>query len=307
MKASFKIARWGLPIAGAAAILTLVAWDNQNPRSPQPSPKNIIADTIPEKYKREKRLAGDRDLDRELRELDRAARELEKVRDIDFDHIKKELERSLEKLDLDKAKLETEKALREVDMEKIKSEIEQSLRKVDFDKMQQELENSLKSADWDNANADLKKGLEQAKKEMQKARIEMERSGLEMKKELQKELGKINFDDISKEMEKAKEEIKRSKADLDLEKINLKDEMSKARQEIEKAKEEFKGYQQMIYSMESDGLLKTSEDYIIEYENGQISVNGKKIPDEMNRKYEKYFKKKTTIKKEDGQFNIDLD
>lgn len=306
MKASSTIIKWGLPFAGVAAIITLAAW-KQQPSGNSSSNKTVITDTIPQKNKREKRLAGDRDLDFELRELDNAAKSLDNVPDINFADIKKELERSLEKLDLDKAKLETEKALMEIDIEKLKAEIEKSLNKADFDKIEAEMEKSMKDVDFDKMNEEVKASLEKARKEMRKARVEMEKSQAEMKKELQSELSKINFEDIKKELEKAKEEIKRSKADLELEKLNMKDEMAKARKEIEKAKEELKGYQEMIYSMETDGLLSTREDYKIEYENGQISINGKKIPDEMNQKYGKYFKKKTTIKKESGHFNIDLD
>lgn len=315
MKLRSSVLNWGLPILGIALTVTLVAWAG-GPQNP-PSPINHSAqDTVPGKESKAKRLPGDRDLDKELRELERAKEELSKMKDQDWDKMKKDLEESIKKIDLDKIQFETEKALQQANLEKMKGELEASLSKIDFDKLGLELEKALKEIDINFKEGDFKDEMEKAKKELKRAKMELEeqRYGKEWKKDLQEELKKINteeirkeMDEAKKEMENAKKEMERAKADLDLEKLDFKKQMSDAREEIEKAKVELKGYQDMIYSMEKEGILDTSKDYTIEFENGQISVNGKKQPEAVNEKYGKYFKKKTTIKKEKGDFNIDLD
>ena len=81
--------------------------------------------------------------------------------------------------------------------------------------------------------------------------------------------------------------------------------MDKARIEVGKATAEMKGYQEMIYEMEKDGLLNTKEDYSIEYRSGELFINDKKQPQSVTDKYNKYFKKKNiAIKKQDGKMKI---
>ncbi len=107
---------------------------------------------------------------------------------------------------------------------------------------------------------------------------------------------------------KCKKEMSRVKEELKLEKLDMKETMTRAYTEIDKAKEELKGYQEMIYTMEKDGLLNTKEDYTIEYRQGELSINGKKQSTEITSKYKKYFKKDMmTIKKHDGDLKIDRD
>ena len=82
--------------------------------------------------------------------------------------------------------------------------------------------------------------------------------------------------------------------------------MASSRVEVDKAKEEVKGYQEMIYDMEKEGLLNTKEDYTIEYKDGDLFINGKKQPQEVTDKYKKNFRKKNiAIKKQDGNVKID--
>ena len=77
--------------------------------------------------------------------------------------------------------------------------------------------------------------------------------------------------------------------------------------EIEKAKIEFKGYQEMVYEMEKDGLLNTKADYTIIYRDEELTINGKKQPAEVTNKFKKYFSKDgVTIRKEKGEMNINI-
>src|SRR6185436_17481512 len=100
-------------------------------------------------------------------------------------------------------------------------------------------------------------------------------------------------------------EIARVREDMKSQKLNFKIEMDKAREEVNKAKEEMKGYQEMIYEMEKEGLLNTKEDYSIEYKAGDLFINDKKQPQSVTDKYTPYFKKKNiAIKKQDGKMKI---
>jgi DNA repair exonuclease SbcCD ATPase subunit len=306
MKIRSSFFNWGFPVAALLLLVILVAWAD-NPQNGYRADHNL-QDTIPSK-KRNKitREPGDKDLDKELRELEKAKAELENMKEHDWDNIKKEIEQSLREIDLEKIKLETERAMKQIDLAKMEKEISASLSKIDFDKIEREIERAIE-------DADVKGELEAAKKELRKAKaeVEMQLKNREWRKEIEQELKKVNSEEIRKEMEKAKQELERAKSDLNLEKLNLGKELDKAKQEIEKAKEEFKGYQEMIYELEKEGYLDTKQDYKIVYhnDNGELIVNGQKLSAETAAKYKKYFKsnkKKTTIIKEDGDFNIDID
>lgn len=282
--------------------VSLIAWAG-NPTQHSPSPVNN-QDTIPTK-KRTKvtREEGDRDLDRQIRELDRAKEQLNELKEKDWEKIKREIEQSLKRIDLDKIKLEAEKAVKEVDLTRIEKEIENSLRKIDFDKIERDIEKALKETD-------IKGELNKAKQELQNAKLEIEQQlkNKEWRKEIEQELKKINSNEIKEELENARREIERARADIDLEKISLGKELEKAHLEIDRAKDELKGYQEMIYSMEKEGLLDTKENYKIEYKNGTLRINGKKQSEETINKYKKYFKKeKVSITKENDDFNINID
>ncbi|MGZ5255629.1 MAG: hypothetical protein ACXWCT_14555, partial [Flavitalea sp.] len=99
-------------------------------------------------------------------------------------------------------------------------------------------------------------------------------------------------------MEKAKQEMKENKFDME-------NEIKNAKVEIENARKDLLGYQEMVYAMEEDGLLSTKQDYTIEHRNGEIIINGKPLNEASANKYKKYFKNKDlVIKKKDGKINI---
>ncbi|WP_315820926.1 hypothetical protein [Paraflavitalea speifideaquila] len=109
-------------------------------------------------------------------------------------------------------------------------------------------------------------------------------------------------------MEASNKAIKKAMKELDEEKLDLRKTMDEALEGIDKAKVEFKGYQEMIYSMEKEGLLSTKGDYTIKYKEGNLTINGEKQPQDVVDKYKKYFShEKVTIRKEDGDMDIDFD
>ena len=293
-------------IVSAFAVMSLIAWQ-KNPKNLSDSP-NIVEDSVPKRNKTT-REPGDKDLDKELRELEKARAKMEELKNMDWDKMKRDIEEALKKIDLEKIRLQAEGAIKQIDVEKIQREIQQSMNeaqeamsKIDMNKIQRDIEKAMKEVPSKIELEKIKQELEKAKQEMKRT-IESE----EFKKEMEN-LRKIDMKDIEKELEKAKKEMERVKLDLNEEKLNMKEHMEKARAEIEKAQQELKAYQEMIYSMEKDGLINTKEDYTIEYNEGELTINGKKQSSAVSNKYKKYFKKdKMTIKKQDGDLNIDID
>jgi hypothetical protein len=297
MRSIRKHLHWAIPTLGLCTVFVLVAWKDQ-PQQPAPSP-SLTQDTVPAKRNKTTREAGERDLDKEIRQMDEAR---ERLKEVDWDQIKKSIEEAQKNIDFEKIRLQTELAAKQIDMEKISREVQESLKKIDFEKIQKEVNESLKNA-YAHVDAD------KIKKELEQARLEVEK---ELKnKDWEKELEavkKLNSEEFRKQMDQAKEAMEKARKELDMEKLDLKEKMKGAWGEIEKAKEEFKGYQEMIYSMEKDGLLSTKSDYTIKYKEGNLLINGQKQPQQVLDKYKKYFKKNNvTIRKEDGDMDIDFD
>jgi hypothetical protein len=311
MKVRSTFLKWGIPAIAATLLIFLVAWAG-NPQNPQ-GKSSKQQDTIPSKKRNKStRESVERDLDKELRQLDKAKEELETLSDKDWDKIRREVEESIKNIDTDKIRQEVEQSLKQVDLEKIQKEIETSLNKIDFNKIERDIERAMKEVEITLNEVDIKKELSKARKEISKAKLEVEEQlkNKEWQKEMQEELQKVNSKEIEEAMKDARKEVERVKEDLNLEKLNMSKDLDKARIEIDKARTELKGYQEMIYAMEKDGLLSTKTDYKIEYSKGELRINGKKQTEAVASKYRKYFKSnkdKTTITKEDGDFNIDID
>jgi chromosome segregation ATPase len=311
MKVRSTFFYWGIPAISLTLLIFLVAWVG-NPQNPQGN-TSTQQDTVPTKKRiKTTREAGDRDLDKELRQLDNAKEELDALSEKDWDKIRREIEESIKEINTDKIKQEVERSLKQVDLDRIQKEIEASLNKVDFNKIERDIEKAMKEVEITINEKDIQKELYKARKEIGKAKLEVEEQlkNKEWQKDVQEELQKVNSKEIEEAMENARSEMERVKEDMNLEKLNMSKDLDKARKEIEKAKIELKGYQEMIYSMEKQGLLNTKADYKIEYSNGELRINGKKQTEATANKYRKYFKSdkdKTTITKEDGDFNIDID
>jgi len=134
----------------------------------------------------------------------------------------KELDDLMITLELDMSGLE--KSLKEIDMDHISKQVELSLKEIDMEKIMADVQLSLSDIDWKEHEGEIKKALEEAKAEMQEAKLELKsinkdeiKKELEQaKKELEKtkiELKEIDMDKIRKE---ANEGIKEAKADLEL-------------------------------------------------------------------------------------------
>lgn len=293
--------RWYWPYSFAIVLCSIFAFGRAGNTQTSGTHKSLAYDTVPAKKNQNTERANDKDLDKELQKLDEAAKKLENLKDHDWDKIERDVEEALAKIDFDKVRLQAEVAIKKVDMEKLGKEIEDAISKIDFRKIEQDIEAAMD---------------ELPKIDKEKIKQDIQKSGKELEEKLEKkewrsemeEVKKINLDEINKEMEKVHKELSKMKEDLKTEKFDMKETMGKAQIEIENAKEELRGYQEMIYAMEQDDLLNTKKDYLIEYKNGELSINGKKQSFDVTNKYKKYFKKDAiSIRKEKGEIEIEQD
>lgn len=251
-------------------------------------------DTVPEN-----RLKTGKDFDKELRQLDEARKQLDRLNYSDWPRVREDIEEVVKEIDLEKIRIQAEQAIARIDVEKIASEIESSLNSIDFNKIEQDIETALDDIQ--------KVDREKIKQEIQKARDEVNEQlkKKEWRKEME-EVKKINLKGIEEELERARKDIVKAREELKFENLDLNETMAKARAEINNATKELNGYQEMVYSMEADGLLNTHDDYRIEYRNGGLFINDAKQSSEITGKYKKYFKEKNrTIRKKDGDIKID--
>src|SRR5436190_1414039 len=273
-----------LIIIGAAGFTSLAWTGNQSKKSMQ-----TYQDTTPVRQKSERSAEKEykKDFDKELDDLNRAMKNLQHLPDIDFKKIQAEIDASMKNV-------REEMAEHKIDMEKMQKELKESLSRIDLEKMQTDIKASLKELD----KVDMQKMKQEIERAMEdiKTKINPE----EIRRQVEESLAKIDMEKIQKEMEKVKEEMEKNKDEM---KIDL----GKAREDVAKTKEEIKGYQEMVYAMEQDGLLDTKKDYKIEYTGGDLYINGIKEPAEVTDKYKKYFRRnKVIIRKEKGEMNINI-
>lgn len=300
MKILSMIRGWAIPaVATAALLLFLISWRENQPF--EGGRQERFRDTIPsEKRSDDTGKPAARDFDRELEQLEKARVDLRKAENIDWEKMREDIEAAVRNIDVEKIRLQTEQAIVQIDIEKLQKEIQESIAEIDFDAMQKDI----KTAMHELRNIDtlqIRKEMEQARKEMQ-ATLNSE----QFRKDLEKAKN-IDLIEVKAEMERAKEEMGKAKIELEHAQKTTREEMQKAQIEVEKAGRELRGYQEMVYKMENDGLLNTNEDYTIEYRDGVLSINGTKMENSVTEAFRKYFrddKKETVIKKRKGQLNV---
>ncbi len=289
--------RWFIP-AGLFAMLFvgLVAWTGR----PVLQANGNHSDTIPSKKNKTLRDPNAKDLDYELRKLDEAQERLENLQGKDWGQIQSKIEEAMQKVNTDKFRLQKEEALRQVDIEKIQRAVKEAMEKVDFKKVLKDAEKAMEHASRDDREK-IAEELQRARKQMQedlnKANFEKLQQELEQTKKLRNE-------EVEEAMKRTEKELSKLKDELATNKLNLGETMQKARTGIDKAREALKGYQDMIYEMESAGLLSTKNDYTIEWKDGDLFIDNKKQTAETAARYGKYFERNTRIEKKNGKFTI---
>lgn len=217
-----------------------------------------------------------KDLDKELESLERAKSEVRKQLSTDWKKKQEEIAKSLDNINLDEIQLRTDEAIK----------------KVDFDAIQRQVEESIERSAEASEHID--------KDVMERVKQSIERAKVAHQKSMEKHDAKMK-----EQMERAKKQVAEAKERIKNQKIDIEKSLKRAEESIQKAEQEIKGYQEMIYSMEADGLLDTKQDYIITYKNENLTINGTEQPKSVVDKYRKYFKKDSiTIRKKDGDFDL---
>lgn len=279
MKSSSLLIAASLVIGSVA----LVSWAG-NPDTALPH--FSFNDTLPQKL-------GTRDFDHELQQIEKAKESLHKINAEDMQKMMKDVEESIAKIDLQKIELDAQKAMKEIDFTKIEKQLQEAMQNLDEELISQEKNTELSESKKKEIKNDLENARKEIKEEMEKLKKELKEQKIVTQQEMRKGL-----EDAKKDMEKAKQEMKENRFDMEK-------EIAKAKVEVDNAMKEVRGYQEMVYAMEEDGLLSTKQDYTIEHKNGEISINGKTLNESSANKYKKYFKNKDMkIEKKDGKINI---
>jgi len=277
-----------LPIAliVSALVITAAAWQT----SPGKTTHTTI-DTIPEKNKRA------RNIDDALEQLEKSRQEVERtLQDKDWE---KQMKEALDNVhfDADKMKLQIDEAIKQIDAKKIQAEVQKVMKEVDLEKMKIELQQNLDKVDMNQVKEEIAKTM----KEIDMAKIQTD---------INNSISKIDMDKIKLELDKVKEiDFKGIEENLKKMKPEIEKSIQDAKESIDKAKKELERYKSLIDGLDKDGLIDKNKNYTIEYKNGELSVNGKKQPADVVRKYNGFLKdhKNFTIKKDDDDFNIDND
>ncbi len=265
--------------------VTVISWKEHPHQS-----KNIFIqeDTVPARHK-VTREAGDRDLDKELQQLDEARERLDKMKDRDWSKVQAQMDIAMKRV--------REQQLKVVDMQQLQKEINESLSEHNRQKMLADIERAKLAAFDAVEQKKVRRAVDEA---MQRAKESIARQNWDA-------IAKVDARDINRSMEEVSRRLERSKIDMSEHMERMGEQLKRANEQIDKAQKELEGYQEMIYSMEKEGLLDTKQDYTIEYKAGTLTVNDKKQPDAVVNKYKNYFKKdNTTISKKDGQLQINI-
>ena len=265
----------------AGSLVLLASWQNLPAQHQKLNISN--ADIIPQ----------GRDLEKELQQLSNARKQLENLSKQDFSAMQQQLQESLAQLDQHKIQLQVEKAMKEVNIEQSLRAAEDAMKKIDLDGLMAELEAESRLST---------KEREKIRQEIAKAKIEVDK---ELKNKDWKELKEVDMKEIEKEMQKARIELEEARKEMGENASNIKKELADASKNLDEAEAEIKGYQEMIYKLESAKLLDTKKDYRIEWNAPDLKINGQVQSKTISGTYKKYFNDdKTVIEKENGKMNI---
>jgi hypothetical protein len=270
----------------SALVITAAAWQGSPGKT-----THTTTDTIPEKNKRAKNI------DEALEQLEKSKQEVERtLQNRDWE---KQMKEALDNVhfDADKMKLQIDEAVKQIDAKKIQEEVQKAMKEVDFERMKVQLQENLDKVDMQQMKEEIAKAL----KEIDIAKIQTD---------INTSISKIDMDKIKLELDKIKEiDFKGIEENLKKMKPEIEKSMQNAKEGIDKAKKELEGYKSLIDGLGKDGLIDKNKNYMIEYKNGELTVNGKKQPADVVKKYDSFLKghKNFTIKKDDNGFNLDND
>lgn len=209
-------------------------------------------------------------------------------------------------LEIDKGEAEMQKAMKEWKDGKMEREVREAMKNLDVDmaKAKEDLAKAVKEIDAQKIQAEIQKGLADAQKEL--AKVDAEK----IKQRVQASLAQVDMEKVKAELERVKEmDFSKMKKDLEAVKPQVEKAMRDAKKDIEKARQEITSYKNLVNALDRDGLLKKDANYKIEYKNGELTVNGKKLSAEETKKYSEFLsgKKDFRLQKEEDGLNINND
>lgn len=269
-------------ILGTVISVSAIAWQTHPAHN-----LNNTTDTVPDRNKKVK------DIDDAIDALDKGRAEMDRsLNKVELDKMQEDIRQAMKEIDAQKIKMQVDAAMREVDMQKIKTQIDKAMKQIDIQKMQADAQKEIASIDGEKIKAEV----ERAMKQLDKGMDEMRRS-----------LDNIDMEKIKANVDKsAIEGAKKAQDQLRDLGPTIERSLKQAQLSMDKAREELRGYKELIDGLDSDGLLDKKSNYTIEYKKGQLSVNGKKQPDQVVKKYSRILSghKDFELKKDSDDFNI---
>ncbi|HET7896882.1 MAG TPA: hypothetical protein VFL47_04415, partial [Flavisolibacter sp.] len=198
--------------------------------------------------------------------------------------------------EIDRGEIEMQKAMKEIDQEKLESEVRLAMKNMDKDmaKMKEDLAKAMKEIDMQKINLDVEKAMKD---------IDCEK----LKQEVTASLSKVDMEKMKADLEKTKAiDLSKMKEELSQIQPQVEKAMKEAKVSIEKARQEITAYKNLVNALDKDGLLNKNEPYTIEYNNNELTVNGKKLSVEQTKKYSQFLsgKDKFTLQKDEDGLNI---
>jgi uncharacterized protein (DUF342 family) len=161
------------------------------------------------------------------------------------------LNEQMKKMDFNKVQKDVNDALEKVDFEKLERQINESMRKIDFEKIRKDIKERSVNVEQ----------LERMKTQMAATHAQIERQ---------------------------REDIALNRGEY---RLNIDKAMRNARESMAKAREELQNLRDFTTELEKDGLINKISPHKIEVRSGQLFINDKKQPNEVNEKYRKYHRK----------------
>ena len=273
-------------IVASITAIGLMAWTGK----PVPQLSQNVTDTIPSKKVQKEKPK--KDFDKQLEQLEKVETELGSLDHDDLDDLGEKIEEAIGRIDFGRIGLEIEEATH--DLKDLDKEIARALKDVNWDEISVDIEKSMKELrdiDFENIHDEL----HDAKRELKSV---LKDGDWDVK------LDNINWKEINDDIAKSMKDVKDFKFDFDAKDLDIGLDMENVTGAIRKAKEELKGFKEMVYEMEQDKLLNTENDYKIEFKKGELYIDDKKQGAEITSKYKKYFPNDRTIIKKNGNINI---
>ena len=115
----------------------------------------------------------------------------------------------------------------------------------------------------------------------------------------------VDWTEVEKQMQQARREMEAAKNEMGETASKLREELGNASKQLDEAESELRGYQELIYQLESDGLLDTHHDYQILWNEPELKINSNTQSPSIATKYQKFFKDNyTLITKKNGKMNV---